>query len=129
MSNKKYQVTVRTDPQDAPKDHEMSAALIMANHFKTDIIFLRPDRYKTPDFDINGTKWEPKSPTGSGKKTMENNLRSARKQSNRVVIDLRRCRLHQIRALSRIKFYLDTDNHDLQQVKVITKSRKIIDIL
>lgn len=71
--------------------------------------------------------WELKSPTGSGKKTMENNLRSANGQSRRVVIDLTRCKMHQDKAISRIKFFMDTNNHQIKSLLIITKSEKIID--
>lgn len=60
----KYQVIVQTDLVDVPREHELSAALILAHHFKTDVVFLRPETKKTPDVDVNGTKWEIKSPRG-----------------------------------------------------------------
>jgi hypothetical protein len=125
----KYNVIVHTDLVDAPKDHELSAALILAYHFKTDVLFLRPEQKKTPDIDINGTKWEIKSPTGNGKKTIDNNLRAAHKQSRNIVLDLRRVKLHQTRALARINYYLSAGPHKIQHLKIITKTRKVIDIL
>lgn len=93
MPKIKYEVIVKTDPVDAPKDHEMSAALLLAYHLKTNVIFLRPERKKSPDIDVSGTKWEIKSPKGNGKKTIDNNLRTARKQSRHIVLDLRRAKL------------------------------------
>lgn len=68
---KSYQVIVKTSVDDAPKEHELSAAPILANHYKVDIIFLRPQTNRTPDIDIAGTKWEIKSPIGNGKKIIE----------------------------------------------------------
>lgn len=125
----KYQIIIKTGPQDQPRDHELSAALILAYHFKTDVIFLRPERKKTPDIDINGTKWEIKSPKGSGKKTIDNNLRAARKQSHNVVLDLQRAKLHQNKAIARVNYYLSAGPHKIKRLKVITKTQKIIDIL
>jgi hypothetical protein len=129
MPKRKYEVIVRTNPEDYPKEHEMSAAFILAYHFKSDVLFLRPERKKTPDIDVRGVKWEIKSPKGGGKKTIENNLRLARKQSSRIVIDLRRGKLHQTRAIARVRFYLATEAHHIKQLKIITKMRKVIDIL
>ena len=123
-----YTVTLKTSEQDRPRDHEMSAAILLAEHFECNVIFLRPGRQRTPDIEVNGVKWEIKSPVGSGKKTMENNLRAARKQSSYIVIDLRRTRLHYSRALSRINAYLKTENHTIKKVKIITKSKEIIDV-
>jgi len=124
-----HKVIVKTDLVDAPKDHELSAALILANHFKTDVIFLRPERKKTPDIDVSGTKWEIKSPTGDGKRTIDNNLRAAHKQSRNIVLDLRHAKLHQNKAIARIKYYLSAGPHKIKRLKIITKTLKIIDIL
>ena len=126
---RKYEVIVKTDPVDAPKEHEMSAAVILAYHFKADIIFLRPETKKTPDIDVNGTKWEIKSPKGNAKKTIDNNLRTARKQSRHIVLDLRRAKLHQSKAEARIRHYLVSGPHKIKSLKIITKTHKIIDIL
>ena len=125
----KYKVIVKTDLVDAPKEHELSAALILADYFKADVIFLRPETKKTPDIDVIGTKWEIKSPRGNGKKTIDNNLRAAHRQSRNVVLDLRRAKLHQAKAIARIKYYLSAGPHKIKHLKVITKTHKIIDIL
>lgn len=58
----KYEVIIKTDLADRPKDHELSAALILANdYFKSDVIFLRPETDKTPDIEVRGVKWEIKA--------------------------------------------------------------------
>lgn len=125
----KYGINVKTDLQDRPEDHELSAALILAVHFKTDVVFLRPESRKTPDIKIHHTKWEIKSPRGNGKKTIDNNLRSARKQSQNIVVDLRRTKLHQQKAISRINFYLSAGPHGFKRLLIITKTGKVVDIL
>jgi hypothetical protein len=124
----KYKVVVKTDLKDLPKDYELSAALILANYFKSDVIFLRPLKDKTPDIDASGVHWEIKSPRGSGKKTIDNNFRTARKQSLYIVMDLRRIKMHQQKATSRISFFLSTP-HRFKKVLVITKNQKVIEIL
>lgn len=125
----KYKVIVQTDVLDVPRDHELSAALILANYFRADVMFLRPERKKTPDIDVDGVKWEIKSPTGNGKKTIDNNLRAAHRQSRNVVLDLRRAKLHQSKAIARVNHYLAAGPHKIQHLKVITKTQKVIDIL
>lgn len=129
MPKKKYTVVVQTNVSDVPKDHELSAALILAYHFKTDVIFLRPDKKKTPDIEVDGKKWEIKSPKGNAKKTIENNLRTARKQSENIVLDLTRSKMHNAQAVARAQFYIRTEAHTIKRLKIITKHRKIIDIL
>lgn len=127
--SKKYIVITETGPNDPPQGFEMRAAIILACYLKKNLIFQRPGHCRTPDLREKGSAimWELKSPTGSGKKTMENNLRSANGQSRRVVIDLTRCKMHQDKAISRIKFFMDTNNHQIKSLLIITKSEKIID--
>jgi hypothetical protein len=125
---KKYEVIIKTDLADLPKDHELSAALLLAQHFKTDVVFLRPKYAKTPDIEANGMKWEIKSPMGNSKKTIENNLRAARKQSKCIAIDLRRTKMHRTRAISRINYYLSRQTQ-IKRVVVITKDQKVLEIL
>lgn len=84
---------------------------------------------KTPDIEVKGIKWEIKSPRGNAKKTIENNLRLARKQSENVVLDLARSKMHSARAIARARFYIRTEAHKMKRLKVITKTQKIIDIL
>lgn len=76
----KYKVVVKTLPQDSPRNHEMSAAILVANYFKTDVIFLRPSSLKSPDLKIKNAIWELKSPIGNSKNTIHNNIKGARKQ-------------------------------------------------
>ena len=125
----KYRVIIKTDLKDRPEDHELSAALILAAHFKIDVIFLRPESRKTPDIDVNGARWEIKSPRGKGKKTVDNNLRAARKQSHNLVVDLRRIKLHKQKVISRINFYLAAGPHKFKRILIITKASKVIEIL
>lgn len=124
----KYKLIIDIAITDSPKDHEFTAAIILAEYFKSDVIFVRPANFRTPDFDIKGVKWELKSPMGSSTRTIENNMRTARKQSKNLIIDLSRIKLHQRRALSRINFFLSKPNQ-FNKVLVITKAKKVIEIL
>lgn len=123
----KYHVIIKTNLKNRPKDHEMSASIILANHFKTDIIFLRPTTNKTPDLDISGVIWELKSPIGNGKYTVQNNLREAKRQSSNIVLDLSRIKMHENRAINQATFIIKHHAvRSIQQLIIIKKSKKII---
>ena len=124
----KYQVIVKTLPQDAPYDFEMSAALIAANHFKTDVTFLRPGPMKTPDLLVKNEIWELKSPRGSSKNTIHNIFVTSRKQSYNVIIDLRRCKMNEQKAFVRIRDAFNKRRRKKCQLLVITKKERILDI-
>lgn len=129
MRKMKYRVIVETDFRNRPKEHELSAAILIANYFQTDITFLRPSCQHTPDLNIKGMKWELKSPLGDGKNTIKNNLHNARKQSTNVILDLRRIKMHQTKALANIKYYFTSHRSQIRHLMVITKSEEILDIL
>ena len=85
---KKYRVIHDLGETDPPKKHEDFAAKIIADYFKSDILFLRKTPASSPDLLIINTHqiWELKSPIGNGKRTMANNLREASGQSKNVVM-------------------------------------------
>lgn len=124
----KYNVIVKTLPQDAPYDFEMSAALLVANYFETDVIFLRPHSLRSPDLNIGGLIWELKSPTGNSKNTIYNNIKTARKQSINIIIDLRRCRMNEHKALSNIRNAYKKRKRKNGTYLIIKKNGKILDV-
>lgn len=110
-----------------PKIHEETAAEILATHFKSDIHFIETANQGTPDVSIKGIKWEIKSPIGSSANNIQKNMREAAAQSENIVIDLRRSKLHQARAIGYIKQFTQRYKK-LKRVAVITKSKHILTI-
>jgi hypothetical protein len=128
MLGVKYRVSVETDFRNRPKEHELSAAILIANYFKADIVFLRPSCQRTPDLSIKGIRWELKSPLGDGKNTIKNNLHTARKQSTNVIIDLRRTKMHQAKAISNIHYYFMNHRSRIRHLIIITKSEEVLEL-
>ena len=126
---KRYKVIVETSEKDRPYDFEMSAAILVAEYFKTDITFLRPTPLKSPDLRINGQIWELKSPMGDGKNTIKNNIHTARKQSLNLIIDLRRCKLNERKALANIRDCYKRRKRKMGRYIIICKNGKILDVL
>lgn len=124
----KYRVIVEAVAHDVVEDHELTAAIIIAHHFKSDVVFLKPGNYTTPDFIIGDIKWELKSPVGKSRRTIENNMRAARRQSENIIIDLRRIKIPQRRALSHVRFFLSKSSK-YKRLLVITKNKKVIVII
>ena len=124
----KYNVIVKTLPQDAPYEFEMSAALLVANYFKTDVIFLRPHSLKSPDLKIRDEVWELKSPRGNSKNTIHNVFVTSRKQSYNVIIDLRRCRMNEFKAFARIRDAYNKRRRRKCRLLIISKKGKVLDI-
>lgn len=71
------------------QDHELKVGHILAQAGH-DVVFLPVTTGKSPDIKYRGKIWEIKSPKGSKRRTIENNIRNALKQSQNVIVDLSR---------------------------------------
>lgn len=123
-----YQVIVKTLPQDAPYDFEMSASLIIANYFRRNVVFLRPGHLKSPDLLIGSSTWELKSPKGNSKNTISNCIRGARKQSTNIIIDLRRCKMNSNQAIARIRHTYKRRRRKTGTYLIIKKDGSVVDV-
>ena len=130
MKNK-YLVHVEDNKESKPRPHEETASQIIATSFRSNIVFLRRRQSKNPDLYILRTNvlWELKSPIGNGKHTIQNNLRDADRQSENIIIDLRRTKMNEKQAVSRIHEFINTEHTRIKRIKVITKANKVVDFL
>ena len=90
------QVVIPVDHPNPPEQHEVSAARLLAQHYKCTVAFLTPiDDYlrKTADIVMMGSLWEIKSPIGSSKSTISNQFKVASRQARNIIIDSRRTSL------------------------------------
>ena len=109
-------------------DHEYATVRLLLDQ-GNDITLIPPLQVKganTPDISLNGVIWEMKSPTGDGKHTIKHNLQNAKKQSRNVIVDLRRCKLPDDRALKELEHHFQLSKR-FRRMKVITKSAEILD--
>lgn len=93
MGNKhrqSYQVIIPLEMErNYPKPFEISAAQIIAEHFKSNATFIATGISKTPDIRIRNVLWEIKSPTGKGKRTIQHQFTRAKTQSKNIIFDTR----------------------------------------
>lgn len=123
----KHSIIIPVGMKPRPKIHEETAGEILASHSKSDVHFIETGSHGTPDVAIRGIKWEIKSPIGCSANNIQKNMREAAAQSENIVIDLRRSKLHQTRAIGYIEQFTDRYKK-LKRVLVITKSRQILTI-
>ena len=88
---------------------------------------IQVEKCRTPDFVMDGQVWEMKSPTGGGKHTIKHNVQNAKEQSRYVVLDLRRCKLSDDRAVKEAEHHFRLSKR-LRKIKIITKDEKLLDI-
>ena len=110
-----------------PEQAEFETAKFFAALGK-DVTFIRPSSIPNqhrPDILMDGIEWEIKCPEGHSKRTIENCIRSAQKQSHFIIIDLRKIRLSEKQCLSDIERNYRTKS-GVKRILVITKDLKLI---
>ena len=88
-----------------PDKSEFAVAKYFAELGK-DIMFIPPSAIPgqhRPDILMDGVEWEIKCPEGSSKRTIENAIRTAVRQSKSIIIDLRRIQLSDSSSVSNLE--------------------------
>ncbi|MGI9027864.1 MAG: hypothetical protein ACR2FM_03445 [Candidatus Saccharimonadales bacterium] len=110
----KFKVIIPAGLKPFPALYEISAADLLTDYFKADVEFILRSNQKTPDFLIQGDRWELKSPTGTGKNNIERQLQTGLKQSKNIIFDARRSKIH----ITKIRNEL---NHQFKLAKSINR--------
>lgn len=114
-----------------PEPHEIQTALFLRKSGKK-VTFLAPKNQpgvKTPDIVMDGAYWEIKSPVSAGSRSIEHAFRSALKQSESVLFDLRRSKASDQVNMAKIKYVFKlVKGKKVKSVLVITKEQRLIDI-
>ena len=112
-----------------PEKHEFLVAKIFSEQGKS-VTFLPASNISgvhQPDFLIDGEKWELKSPKGSSRRTLQNNIHKAQSQSKNIIIDLHRIKLDEQKCISQISFEFEK-RKSINKILIITKKNEIIDL-
>ena len=110
-----------------PEPHELETADIFTA-LGYNVEFLAPSRTKgsrTPDVNIGGVLWEMKSPTGNGRRVVQDQLRRAIKQSKNIIFDARRTRLDDKKIQIELEKHIKTFR-SIKRLTLILKNNKII---
>jgi len=124
VKNNKYRVIIPADIMPLPEVHEVSAAQILCSYFMADAQFIIRNNYKSPDLRIKDILWELKSPTGIGKRNIERQLQIAIKQSDSIVLDARRSKIHISKIRNKLTYQAKLTKR-LKNLILITKTGKV----
>lgn len=123
----KYTIIIPQNLKPSPAQYEVTAAQILTQYFKADVQFIIRSNQKTPDFFINSQEWELKSPTGAGKRNIQRQLQTGIKQSQNIIFDARRSKIH----IARIKNILNYQFRlakSIKRIVLIDKSGNVIEL-
>lgn len=110
-----------------PEKHEYETARYFADRGH-DIVFIPPNnspKTHTPDFMMDGVAWEVKCPQGKSRRTLENNFRNARLQSDSIIFDLRRSNLPEEKSLVELEHRFK-QKKDVKRLLIIKKNGSIL---
>ena len=110
-----------------PERNEFETAKFFAALGK-DIMFIRPSAIPNqhrPDILMDGVEWEIKCPQGNSKRTIENNLRKALKQSHNVIFDLRHIMLSEEQCVVKLEKEF-RDNTQLRKLYIIKRDENLL---
>ena len=80
----------------------------------------------TADIVMDVKQWEIKCPKGNGRWLLENTLNRASKQSENIIIDLARIKIHQAKCFNELEKQL-YKTKQIHRLIIITKTKKIVD--
>jgi len=126
MTKPKIIISAKLKPR--PLQEEIEVAYVLVEYFHCDVEFVERNNNKTPDYKIRNKYWELKTPRGDGRRTIDNILRDATKQSRNIVLNLQFCKMDQRRVIGKVERYLAVNHSGIDKILVITKTRKVVDI-
>lgn len=130
MYTTSFRVITAIDMRPLPNDNEMMVAIAMARYFMTDVRFVQKGISHTPDIYLVKQRqyWEIKNVRGNSKRTIDNLLRSASKQSCYIVLSLANTTMNVRQATGRIKHYLNAGPTRIKKIVIVVKDGRIIEI-
>ena len=124
----KYYLIIPVGMQPRPTKDEEAVAKAMAGYLRSDIRFVERVSSSTPDIYIikSQQRWEIKHIRGNSKRTIANNLRSAKRQCENIIISLSRTDMTIKQAEGRIKAYLNQGATSIKRIIIVSKQQKIL---
>jgi len=129
MNKPQFTVIIPNNVFPIPSKRELSAARIIANYLKSDVVCQPCSNRKTPDFYAAGLYWELKTPTGTGKYNIQHLLHLAIQQSPNIIIDARFSKMHITRITHELKLHSKITTKGVKRLLLITKDQKVVEII
>ncbi len=111
-----------------PEPHEFETVKFFSELGKN-IVFIRPSSIPNvhrPDILMDGIEWEIKCPEGRKNRTIETNVRTAMKQSQNIIFDLRYIKVSEKQSISQLEYYFKTKPR-IRRLMVIKKNLELLE--
>ena len=113
-----------------PSEKEIEVARILARIYEADVnlipVVLNPTGVKTPDYIINGQKYDLKEIFGDSSKTLYNALKKKSKQADNFIFDITESEIKEEEAMEQIELIYKSMHRTWVQEIVLIKNNKVI---
>lgn len=113
-----------------PSKEEIEIAELLANKYGKRVLLVpginTPKGIQTPDYIINGVKFDLKSPIGQGNSTLFNRVKNKRKQSKSFIFNLNNCHLSNNSITKQIEHIYHSDATNFINQIVLIKNSEIL---
>ena len=112
-----------------PEKHELETARIFSE-LGHDVVFIPPSNVPgihTADILMDGVEWEMKCPSGKAKRTIEQNIRLAVKQSHYIIFDLHRIKIPEKQCISDLEKQFNLKKY-IKKILIIKQSGEVIEL-
>lgn len=126
-SKKPGKIIIPVGMKPRPRQHEIDVAELLAKYFRVDVEFIPTTSRNSPDFLIDGTLWELKSPQGNGKNNIQRQLKYAWHQSPNVILDASRSKMHAARIKREVEYQFGIIK-SVKRLLFVAKDKEVIEI-
>lgn len=92
-------------------------------------VVLNPQGVKTPDYMINGIKFDLKEPTGSSKATIYDLFKNKKKQANNFIVDIHKSGLDRDESIRQAEKIFDSKHREWIETIILMDNNKVFKIL
>lgn len=112
------------------KEREVAELLgkIYGEEVKLVPVVLNPKGIQTPDYIVNGEKFDLKEIAGNGKNTLDTAISKKRRQSNNFIFDISKTEMNEEEAISQIERIYNSKNREWVNKIILIKQNKVIKI-
>ncbi|MBQ7541406.1 MAG: hypothetical protein IJT44_03830 [Clostridia bacterium] len=114
-------------------EHEKKIAHVLSDSFQKDVELLPrvvlPHRISTPDYLINGERYDLKTIEGSGKSTIYDAVKAGKRQASKFVVDVSKTEATDDEVQRQIDMIFRSDHTRFVKQIIVVKDYKIVDII
>lgn len=92
-------------------------------------VVLNPQGIKTPDYTVNGAKFDLKEPTGSSKTTIYDLFKNKKKQANNFIVDIHKSGLDRDESIRQAEKIFDSKHREWIETIILIDNNKVFKIL